>query len=161
MINAARSARVLQRLSDEELRDAGVFGDGSTYFSVKRDKANLAKAGNRETYRTVSVDLGQGDQVGVVELWKKPRLFEGVKRQDLLKIQRAVNAGEYRYSEQASDWVGSVVAEVLSLNIDKDKRRIKKMIEEWLETKALKKVNKNIGGGKTPPFVEIGEWANE
>ncbi|WP_085641612.1 AAA family ATPase [Marivita geojedonensis] len=35
---AARSARVLQRISPEELEKAGVAQDGSTYFSVKRDK---------------------------------------------------------------------------------------------------------------------------
>lgn len=161
LINAARSARVLQRLSDEELKEAGVFGDGCTYFSVKRDKANLAKAGNRETYRTVSVDLGQGDQVGVVELWKKPKPFDGVTRENLLDIQRTIDAGEYRYSDQAGDWVGGVVAEVLSLDANKNKQRIKKLIDVWLETEALKKVKKRIGGGKTPPFVEVGEWAYE
>ena len=85
LINAARSSRVVQRLSDEELKEVGVAGDGCTYFSVKRDKANLASSGGKENYRTVSVDLGQGDQVGVVESWKKPKLFDGLDWRDLQK----------------------------------------------------------------------------
>ena len=68
---------MLQRLPAEDLKLAGVDGDGCTYFSVKRDKANLAGSGDNETFRTVSVDLSQGDQVGVVEVWKKPSLFQG------------------------------------------------------------------------------------
>ena len=161
LINAARSARVLQGLSDEELKEAAVFGDGSTYFSVKRDKANLAKAGTRETYRTVSIDLGQGDQVGVVELWKKPMPFDGVTRVNLLDIQRKIDAGEYRYSDQAENWVGYAVAEVISLDASKAKRRIKKLIEEWLKTEALEKVSRKMTGGKSAPFVEVGVWAYE
>ncbi len=86
LINAARSARVLQRLSDKDLPESGVEPDGCTYFSVRRDKANLASAGGREDYRTVSVDLGQGDQVGVVERWKKPGLFSDYSACDLLEV---------------------------------------------------------------------------
>lgn len=82
-------------------------------------------------------------------------------RENLLDIQRTIDAGEYRYSDQAGDWVGGVVAEVLSLDANKNKQRIKKLIDVWLETEALKKVKKRIGGGKTPPFVEVGEWAYE
>lgn len=107
LVNAARSSRVLQRLSDDDLKEVGVLGDGSTYFSVKRDKSNLAQAGARELYRTVSVDLGQGDQVGVVEAWRKPALFDGVRTRDLLKVQNQIDSGDYRYSDQAGeDWAG-------------------------------------------------------
>ena len=162
LINAARSARVLQRLADDELREAGVAGDGCTYFSVKRDKANLAGSGEKETFRTVSVDLGQGDQVGVVEVWKKPNLFEGLSWRELLEAQEAIDGHDYRYSDQAGkEWAGVVIAEVLSLKLPKDKLRIKKMIEIWLQNSALKKAVKKLDNGKTGPVLEVGEWASK
>jgi len=160
LINAARSARVLQRLSDQELEEAGVAADGCTYFSVKRDKSNLAKSGGRETYRTVSVDLGQGDQVGVVEAWRKPRLMEGFGWRDLQMVQEAIDGRDLRYSEQAGEaWAGHKIAEVLCLDPRSDKRRLKKFIEAWLESGALKKVTKKHANGKTVPVIEVGNWA--
>ncbi|SLN70774.1 Regulatory protein RepA [Roseovarius albus] len=162
LISAARSSRVLQRLADDELSEAGVAGDGCTYFSVKRDKANLAASGEKETFRTVSVDLEQGDQVGVVELWKKPGLFEGLSVRDLLKVQNAIDGHEYRYSAQTgNDWVGNIVAHALSLSLPKDKRRIKKIIDVWIRSGALKKTMKKLDNGKTSPVLQVGEWASE
>lgn len=159
LINAARSARVLQRLSDGELKEANVYGDGSTYFSVKRDKSNLAQAGTRETYRTVSVDLGQGDTVGVVETWKKPSPFEGLKASDLLAVQKQVDQGNYRASDQTGDdWVGNAVAHALSLDMVCEKKRIKRLLETWFESKSLKKEYRKHNG-KDVPFVIVGEWA--
>lgn len=162
LVNAARSSRVLQRLSNEELRDANVAGDGCTYFSVKRDKSNLAQGGQRETFRTVSVDLGQGDQVGVVERWKKPDAFDGLSRQDTLRVQQAVDGKELRYSSQAGDaWAGHVIADVLSLDADKDKRRVKKLIEDWLKTGVLEKEDRKLRNGRSSPFLVVGEWAHQ
>lgn len=162
LVNAARSARVLQRLSDEELADAGVAADGRSYFSVKRDKANLAGAGGRETYRTVSVDLGQGDQVGVVEAWKKPGLFDGFGRRDLQKVQEAIDGRDLRYSDQAGEnWAGHTIADVLGMSPEKDRRRIKKFIDAWLREGALRKVQKKNPNGKESPVLEVGEWARD
>jgi hypothetical protein len=152
----------LQRLPDDELREAGVAGDGCTYFSVKRDKANLAGSGEKETFRTVSVDLGQGDQVGVVEVWKKPSLFQGLSWRDLLKVQKAIDGRDCRYSDQAGkQWIGIVIAETLSLKLPKDKQRIKRIIEVWLQSGALEKVSKKLDNGKNGPVLEVGEWASK
>lgn len=160
LINAARSGRVLQRLSDDEIAEANVPSDGSTYFSVKRDKSNLASSGKRETYRMVSVELGQGDQVGVVETWKKPGLFAGLTWRDLKKVQLALDGKEFRYSSQTGElWAGCTVAKVLALDADKNKKRIKKFIEEWLKSGALKKVEKKTSNGRFSPVLEIGDWA--
>ena len=160
LVNAARSARVLQKISDDDLEKVGVKKDGSTYFWVKRDKSNLASGGGRETYRTVSVDLGQGDQVGVVERWKMPGLFDGLSVKDTQRVQEAVDGKDLRLSDQAATgWVGVTIAEVLCLNPHKDKRRIQKMVMAWLNSGVLKRVDKNVGNGKLCPVIEVGEWA--
>lgn len=160
LINAARSARVLQRLSDDELQEAGVADDGSTYFSVKRDKSNLAAAGRRETYRTVSVELGQGDSVGVVEAWEKPSAFAGLSDRNLLQVQQALEDGESRANEQAAQWGGYVVAEVLGLDGRRDRKRLKALLRGWLESGALTTEKRSIGNGKMAEFLAVGEWVN-
>lgn len=161
LINAARSSRVLQRLCSDELEKAGVKDKTGTYFYVKRDKANLATTGERATFRTVSVDLGQGDTVGVVESFKMPTAFDGIGIRQLIEVQKAVDGQDYRFSEQAEDWIGYTIAEILGLDASGDRPRIKQLINTWLKSNALKKVQKKLASGKTAPVVEVGEWAHE
>ncbi len=62
LLAAARSGRVLNKMSDDMKAEAGVKDDPATYFSVTRDKANLAPVGVlfgggwlRHFYRMVTV----------------------------------------------------------------------------------------------------------
>ena len=43
---------------------------------------------------------------------------------DLLGVQQAIAGKEPRYSDQAKDWAGHVVAEALGLNADAESKRI-------------------------------------
>jgi hypothetical protein len=148
-------------MTEKQREEAGVQGDQSTYFSIARDKANLAPEGKRVWRRMASVELGQGDQVGVAEVWEWPGAFEGVTVTDLLRVQQAIEGRKLRYSDQASAWVGHVVAEVLGLNAELEKERIKKLIEGWLKSGALMKGSKEGPQRKAVPTVEVGEWASE
>lgn len=163
LVNAARSSRVLQRLSEKEMANARIDEGSGTYFSVKRDKSNLATGGGKEIYRTVSVDLGQGDHVGVVERFHLPKpisIFDGITGHDLLLVQREIAKRNYRYSEQTGDdWVGHPVAKVLQLDPSADKTRIKNLIDIWIQKEALRKVERKQKNGRGAPFVEVGEWA--
>ncbi len=162
LLAAARSGRVLNKMSDEMKEDAGVKDDPSTYFAVTRDKANLAPAGDRVWRRMASVHLDNGDSVGVAEVWNWPDAFEGFSVDDLLSVQNALHGKGLRYSDQAGDdWAGVVVAEVLGLDIVANKKRIKKMIESWLKSEALKKVKILDAKRMERPCIEVGEWANE
>ena len=165
LLGAARSARVLNRMSEAQKADAGVSRDATTYFSVDRDKANLAPAGKRLWRRMVSVDLANGDSVGVVEAWEWPDDFDGLSAKDLLAVQHAIGRAwedgtPPRASAQAkSGWVGEIVAEVLGLNVVQDKRRIGRMLEAWLGSGALRKTMHKDGKAIPRPCVEVGEWA--
>ena len=162
LLAAARSGRVLNKMTDDLKTEAGVQDDPATYFAITRDKANLAPVGKREWRRMASVHLANGDSVGVAEVWQWPDTFDGVAVEDLLKVQHALNGKERRYSDQAGDdWAGVTVAEVLGLNAMADRKRIKKMIEAWLKSGALVKGEK-IGPIRKPvPTVEVGEWATQ
>jgi hypothetical protein len=160
LLAAARSGRVLNKMSDDQKAEAGVRDDPATYFAINRDKANLAPVGNRVWRRMASVHLANGDSVGVAEVWEWPDAFDGVSVEALLSVQRALDGKQLRYSDQADDWAGVTVAEVLDLDAKADRKRIRKMIETWLKTGALVKGRK-IGPIRKPvPTVEVGEWAN-
>lgn len=53
------------------------------------------------------------------------------------------------------------MAEALGLDAATDRRRIKRMIEQWLRSGALQKVTVTDGGRKSRPGVRVGVWASE
>ena len=161
LLGAARSGRVLNRMTEEERQEAGVQDDPATYFSITRDKANLAPSGARVWRRMASVDLGQGDHVGVAEEWTWPDAFDGIGASDLLAVQQALDGKAARYSDQSGDrWAGVIVAETLGLTVASDKRRIKRMIETWIKNGALRKVLVKDEKRDARPCLEVGEWAS-
>ncbi len=138
LLTAARSGRVLKKMSDDLKAEAGVNDDPATYFSVTRDKANFATVGNRVWRRMVPVLLSNGDSVGVVEAWKWPDTFDGGSVADLLAVQKASDRKERRCSDQTGgDWAVANVAKVLGLDASRHRKRSKKMIEAWLKSGAL------------------------
>lgn len=167
LLGAARSARVLNRMSDAQKADAGVSDDPLTYFSVDRDKANLAPAGKRVWRRMVSVNLPNGDSVGVTEAWEWPDDFDGVKVKDLLAVQKAIQAAwdndqPPRASNQAkTDWAGLIVAETLGLDAARDRARITRMIKTWQANGALREIQHEDAKRNKRPYLEVGEWATE
>jgi hypothetical protein len=162
LLAAARSGRVLNKMSDDMKADAGVQDDPATYFAVTRDKANLAPAGKREWRRMATVNLENGDSVGVAEVWDWPDTFDGFGVDDLLKVQTAIHDKHLRFSDQAGDdWAGVAVANELGLDATSDRKRIKKMIDAWLKSGALVKVQIRGGDRKERPCLEVGEWATE
>ncbi|MFZ3583993.1 AAA family ATPase [Loktanella sp. DJP18] len=163
LLGAARSGRVLNRMTGAERDSAGIPADDlSTYFAVTRDKANLAPAGARQWRRMASVLLANGDSVGVAEAWAWPDTFDGVTVKDLLAVQNAIEGKSPRHSDQAGeDWAGVIVADVLGLDASTDKRRIKRLIETWITSGALVKVTREDKKRMPRPCIEVGEWVTE
>lgn len=162
---ATRSTRVVNLMTknqatqwDIEVRQA--------YFRIDSGKANMSAPGRKPEWRRfVNVDLGNGpvgksDEVGVIEAWSPPAVFQGVTPVDTLAVQQKVAAGDWRSSPQCANWVGVAVAEVLGMSLGKtsDKARIKAMIEEWLRTGALVEEEALDDKRKPRPFVRVGTW---
>ena len=171
LINAVRSALVLNRMSEKEAKSFGIEGEDQRrrYFSVVDDKHNRAPPENADWYRMTSVPLGNGvsngmggteggDNVGVVEPWTPPNPFDGVDDETIRKVQRVVADGQWRHSSQAKDgWVGIAIAEVLGLDPDDpiDKRKLKRLIKAWIDDGHLKVVEKKDKGRQMRPFIEV------
>jgi hypothetical protein len=130
LLAAARSARVLNRMSPEQASEAGVPpGDRYSYFSVARGKANLAPmSGHMEWRRLVSVPLGNGqgltkpqDHAGVVVEWQWPGsedVVEAITADQKEHLCSLVDSSDYKEAPQAKNWAGYAVAFALGLDAE-------------------------------------------
>jgi hypothetical protein len=154
-------------MSEEDRAKAGVEQDPATYFGIDRDKANLAPAGARQWVRMASVDLGQGDHVGVAEPWQWPDAFDGIGVRQLIDVQKEVHrrheAGTPpRASDQAgADWIGAIVADACGLDADSDKAKVKTILKSWMASGSLVKGEWTDAKRMKRPVIEVGDWAFE
>jgi hypothetical protein len=170
--DAVRSARVLNVMSKEEAKDAGIEErQRRSYFRVDNGKANLTAPPSKTDWRhIVSVRLGNAtdtdpeDEIGVVTSWAWPNPFDGLTPADLLAAQKEVSAGgPWRLHAQAKDWVGLPIAKALNLNLEakSNMAKVKGMLKGWIETGMFVVVEKRDEKRREKKeFVEIGEWAS-
>jgi hypothetical protein len=165
--DAVRSVRVLNSLPSKEVRSQNLDPRFS-YFRVATGKANLRPVGGGRSLRMIiSVHLGNGpggsdgDSVGVVAL-TAPEV-PVVSPATVRKIQEIVCVNEYRLNWQAQDWIGRVIGKVIGLDPAEpaDRRKIERMINKWVETGALKIVQRRDTKKRDQrKFIEVGEWVD-
>jgi hypothetical protein len=104
----------------------------------------------------------KGDQIGVVTKWHLPGLFDDMTVSDLFAIQKAIAAGKWRADARSPDWAGNAIAKVLDIDPSEpsNKKRIKAMLATWIETGALKEVERQAENRHPKLFVEVGNRAN-
>jgi hypothetical protein len=76
-------------------------------------------------------------------------------------VQKAVEAGEWRADTRSSEWVGFAVATALDLDAETSRKRISKLLKEWVTNDALVIVEKPDSNRMMRKFVEVGKWATE
>lgn len=158
LIGAARSVRVLNRMTEEQETKAGLDKDYRfSHFWISHGKSNLTKMDNSQHWRKMeSVPLGNGgdgsmafmvqDFVGVVTEWKWPSKDEIAATVDD-DVQKAVLVRlanqSHKESAQSDDWAGYVLAEAMGEPIETNKamtpgkRRIKAVLDSWIENGVL------------------------
>lgn len=138
LIGAARSVRVLNRMSEAQASEAGLTHEARfSYFSVVYGKSNLSALLHKADWRKLeSVALGNGqgltkpqDHAPVVTSWAWPtseEVAETLTEDERDAIRGVVNGGMYKPAPQAKDWVGRAVAYALQLDVDEetDKKRV-------------------------------------
>jgi hypothetical protein len=166
LIDASRSARVLNRMTEKEAEAAGVGDQRKFHFRVDSGKATLAPPVSKASwFRLENVDLGNAvgddnqDQVGVVTPWKWPDAFEGVTISDFDRVKARIREGRWRENNQAKDWAGIAVAEVLALDISQkgDRARIAAMLKTWIKNGALVVVDGEDDKRRQRKFIEAGD----
>lgn len=75
------------------------------------------------------------------------------------KCQDAIAKGKWRDNPQSKDWVGSIIGQVLGLDIENkaDKSKVLGLQKTWLANGALKKVEGYDERHVKRDFVEVGE----
>jgi hypothetical protein len=171
MINAARSVLVMQKMTKEAAQNFRVPEcDRKRFFSVYDDKNNKAPpAAAAEWYEFIGFglgnedDTGPEDNVGAVQRWQAPDTFAGVTARHLLFVQQEIDKHpeQARKHSASPNWAGKLVARVLDLNPDnqEDKNAVKKMIDTWLATGALRSTMRADRKSEEREFVEVGTWA--
>ena len=157
--NKTRSGRVLNKMTENEASQAGVK-NRRAFFRVDDEKLSMAPPAEKsDLYQTIGVDLGNGDNVGVVTTWKWPDVFEGVTTYDLREVQAKIRGGQWRESSQSKQWAGLAVAEVLKLDAsDKAHRaKINGLLRIWLATGMLRSVEGKDERSETRLFIEVGK----
>ncbi|KQT55044.1 hypothetical protein ASG52_25260 [Methylobacterium sp. Leaf456] len=168
LLAAARSGRILNVMSPEEAKQAGVE-QRRLHFRVDNGKANLAPPPEGTSWlKLASVTLGNGflgtdgDSVGVVTRWKWPDPLDDVSVSDLRAAQQAVSNGRWRENIQARDWVGKAIASALQLNLDDSahKEKVKRLLQVWTAS-GMFVVTTGLDANRIErAFVEVGEWAS-
>ncbi len=175
LLSASRSARVLNRMTDNQATSAGISGDDRfSYFNINQGKSNLTKMSNRMDWRKLeSVALGNGtslgkpqDHAGVVVPWQWPdkaTITDAVPSDQLKSIMVKVANTDCRSSDQSPHWVGYVIADALEIDMPvskgmtAEKKRIKHMIDGWIESGTFKKERDNDPAhiGRKIEFIRV------
>ena len=147
LIGAARAARVINRITPDDAVSLGVDEhEALGIFRVDDGKANLAPPSDKAVYRRMqSVEIANGEHIGVATEFKLPDLFDGVTADNARNVQKLVQEAEanqtpYKANVQAKQYVGHAVAEELKLDMEKpgDKAKIKAIVKQWMKTNVLK-----------------------
>jgi hypothetical protein len=168
VVAAARSAQVLNNMSPEDAVKAGLESPVG-YFNAIYDKENNApQSSSKEWYKIEGISLGNGgkgniaqlksDHVGVVTRWDWPSnasFTEDVTSDQLQAIKNRLLLGEHRESEQARDWAGKVVAQILGIDVDDKagKARVVRMLKTWIKEGHLEVYTKNDANRISRDFI--------
>jgi AAA domain len=146
IVNAVRSCRVFNRMSDNEAALARVKKDDRpAYIRVDKGKRNMAPAEKATWWHIVSVHLPNGDNVQAIEPYKFPEAFEGMTTAEVDWVQKFLReGGPRRASSQSADWLGHHIG----LHCGRDDTHEKggaiwanKIISQWLTNKVFKKIS--------------------
>ena len=147
LIGAARAARVINRITQDDALALGVSEHESLgIFRIDDGKANLAPPSDKAVYRRMqSVEIANGEHIGVATSFKLPDLFDGVTATNARNVQAVVAEAEnnqtpFKANVQANAYVGHVVADELQLDMHKaaEKAKVKAIVKQWIQSNVLK-----------------------
>jgi hypothetical protein len=173
LVGAARSVVALNKMTSEEAAGFGIEGeDRRRFFRVYDDKNNRTPPADKsDWYKLLSVNLGNGmngddgDSLPVTVPWTAPDAFTGITLAHLLRVQEAIQAGDYRKDPQSPEWVGLAVAEVLALDVcdrkGSDAGRVKKLLAQWIASGVLIETKEKDENRRPRPFIRVGRTVED
>jgi len=136
IVNAARSVRVINRMSSHEAEQAKVDPNKKhVHLRVDLGKRNNAPPPDKATwFQLVGVHLANGDFVQALVPWTFPGLMDDLSVEDTEHIRELVRRQNYRADARSDQWLGIEVAKRMHLNpeLPADIKKIQKIIGVWL-----------------------------
>lgn len=171
IVNSTRIAATLMPMTADEAEAAGI-NPADRYLYVRYDdaKANQSlKTGKARWFEKITVTLVNAtadipaDEVGALQPWRLPGPFDGITVTHLKRVQQAVGADKWKHDQRSPEWVGRAVADVLALDPDekRDRVRIALLIKEWIKNDVLRVVEDYDKKRMLKKFVEVGLWVAE
>lgn len=167
LVNAARIARVFNRMTKAEGEKAGISEENyRRYYRTYIDKENMSPPAERsEWFEIVSVSLPNGpmgvsgDSVGVSTKWEWPDPLKDVTGNDFELAAAIIRSGFWREDIRSDSWVGKAVAKALKLNLSDAcaRAKIASIIKIWINSGSLLVVERNDKEGHPRKWVEVAE----
>jgi hypothetical protein len=141
MVGAVRSLRTIVSMTEEEAANYDI-ANPRAYVRIDDGKTSLAAYNhNTDWYAIESLELPNGDNVGVVARWTAPTLFDGISVEKIRLCVDVINTGRQdgrlyhmaRSGKSKDAWVGFAIAESLQVSDDKAASIVKK----WLKNGVL------------------------
>lgn len=137
LTDAARHVRRLVKMTPDEAKLADIEESQAWRYTREADsKDNLAPPTSDSSWREMrSVDLPNGDNVGVVEPWDWPDPFSDVTAEDLEAVKRSLREQQCRTDVRSKTWFGHAVADVLELDVTEPavKSKVRQLMAIWVE----------------------------
>jgi hypothetical protein len=145
IVNAARSARVCNRMSQDDAALAQISAENrSAYIRVDSGKRNMAPAEKARWWRLVPVQLANGDNVASIEPYEFPNAFAAVSSAEVDWVQTFLRAGgPRRASSQSPDWLGHHLGQRCGRNDTHEKGGAiwaNRILGAWCANKVIQKV---------------------
>lgn len=159
LTSAARSVLTLNRMNAADAAKYGIpEDDRRRHFAVIDDKHNRAPAERDAWFQLLSIDLGNGDNVGVCVPWSPPAAPDVSDLKMVIALQKLVDVGQYRDNHQAKGWVGEAIAKVYGLDLNDQYGEIYAIgIQRKLKQAKLLAVERRRGDkGRDIPFAVVG-----
>lgn len=154
LIGAARSVRVLNRMSVEDANAAGIdVKDRYSYFHIHYGKQNLTRMDTTQHWRKMeSVRLGNGpnkitpgDSAGVVTAWKWPtteEIVSDLSPEQIANIKSVLRGQGYKAAPQGKPWAGDAIAYVIGEDLDDKaaRKRVGSLLKALLKEGVLEQI---------------------
>ena len=167
LIGAARAARVVNRVAEDDAIKLGVDeADARSIFRVDDGKANLAPPAHAAVYRRmIPVEIDNGEWIGVCVPYEMPNAFDGVSAKDARAVQDAVDAAiaagkPFRDNPRSKEYIGIKMAELLDWDMNEKavKGKIATIYREWKRTGVLaSEIIHDARQGREVSIVTVGE----
>jgi hypothetical protein len=176
IVNAARSVRVINRMSAQEADLPNIEPDERRhYLRISRDKPSMLPPGKAKWVHLASIELPNAtstrprDNVQAAEPWAYPKPFDSVKPDDMRWAREEVRRKDYRVSPNSPHWFGYVLAERLKLDIGLpgvprdqsqkgNRQRISAIISTWIGKGVLAKETRQDEARRDREFYVAGNW---